>query len=296
MRRRQTIRRIPRGRLPGPFGSRARRPRGGLSLRLLPFLLFGLYLAYYYFSNQEKVPITGRSQLVDLTREQEAALGLQSYREILSKSEVIPDGEVVDTVRAIGARIVEAARAENVDPGFEWEFNVIRSDQANAFALPGGKVAVYTGILPVAQNADGLSVIMGHEIAHAIARHGAERMSYQKLVRLGSLAASFALGNMDIQSQRMVMGALGVGSQYGVLLPFSRKHESEADRIGLLFLARACFDPTEAPLMWQRMSEQKSGRAPSEFASTHPSPETRIRQFEEWMPEALELRRRSCED
>lgn len=279
-------------------GYRTRRPRRrggfGLKLRLIPIGLFALYLLYYYFSNLEKVPVTGRSQLVDITREEEVALGLSSYQEILSQSDLVRDGEQLDAVRSIGYRLVEAARAQGIDPGYEWEFNLIASDQANAFALPGGKVAVYTGLLPVAANADGLSAVMGHEIAHAIARHGAERMAYQKLTRIGALAASFALGDLGIQGQRMVQGALGVGTQYGILLPFSRKHESEADRIGLLLLAQACFDPAEAPLLWARMGENSEGRAPSEFASTHPSPQTRIEQFGMWMADAQEVYREYC--
>ena len=254
-------------------------------------MLFGGYLAYYV-SNQAEVPLTGRTQLVDITREQEVALGLQSYAQILRQSQVLPAGEVVDLVREIGRRLVAAAA--DVDPGFDWEFNVIDSPQANAFALPGGKVAVYTGILEVAQNADGLSAVMDHEIAHAIARHGAERMAHQKLVQIGTLAASMAMSDMDIGTQQMVFGALGVGAQYGVLMPFSREHESEADRIGLIFLARACFDPTEAPRLWERMGQAGGGRAPAEFMSTHPSPATRIRQFQEWMPEALSVREKHC--
>ncbi len=277
---------------------RTRRPRRrggfGLKLRLIPVGLFALYLLFYYFSNRETVPVTGRKQLVDISREEEVALGLASYQDILSKSNLVRDGEQLDAVRAIGYRLVEAARAQGIDPGYDWEFNLIASDQANAFALPGGKVAVYTGLLPVASNADGLSAVMGHEIAHAIARHGAERMAYQKLTRIGALAASFALGDLGYQGQRMVQGALGVGTQYGILLPFSRKHESEADRIGLLLLAQACFDPAEAPLLWSRMGANSDGRAPSEFASTHPSPETRIEQFETWMADAQAVYREYC--
>ena len=261
----------------------------GWRIRLIPIGLFALYLAYYYFSNQETVPVTGRSQLVDISREEEVALGLASYQEILAQSNLIESGPTVDVVREIGFKLVEAAREQNIDPGYDWEFNVIGSDQANAFALPGGKVAVYTGLLSVAENDDGLSAVMGHEIAHAIARHGAERMAYQKLTRIGAMAASFALGDLGYQGQRMVQGALGVGTQYGILLPFSRKHESEADRIGLLLLAQACYDPQEAPKLWARMGANSEGRAQSEFASTHPSPETRIEQFKTWMAEALEV-------
>lgn len=276
--------------LGGSLGGGASPRRRG-RIRWLPIILFALYGLYYYASNQEVVPITGRSQLVDMNREQEMALGLQSYRQILSRERIVRSGEVVDVVQEVGRRIAQAAA--EYDPGFEWEFNVIDSPQVNAFALPGGKVAVYTGLMPVAENVDGLAVVMGHEISHAIARHGAERMAHQKLVQLGTLAAGMALSDMDTGTQQMVMGALGVGAQYGVLLPFSREHESEADKMGLILVARACFDVTEAPRLWERMGRASRG-APTEFMSTHPSHETRIRQFEQWMPEALEIKRESC--
>ncbi len=278
---------LGRRRIPGQ-----RRPRMSLKMRMIPIVLFACYGLYYYVSNQEIVPLTGRSQLVDIDRRQEMALGLQSYQQILSESQVVPQGKVVDLVRGIGRKLAQAA--EDVDPGFNWEFNVIHSEQANAFALPGGKTAVYTGLLPVAENADGIAVVMGHEIAHAIARHGAERMAHQKLMQIGQMAASVALGDLDYNTQRMVLGALGVGAQYGIMLPFSRDHESEADYMGLLFVARACFDPTEAPKLWERMGQMSQGKKPAEFMSTHPSNATRIRQFQEWMPNALEVRKQHC--
>ena len=258
--------------------------------RVWPLVIFGIFFAWYYFSHQEEVPLTGRSQLIDLTREQEAALGLESYQQILSQSQIVQSGPEVDTIREIGRRLA----AVSGDPGFEWEFNLIASDQANAFALPGGKVAVYSGLLPIAQNADGLAVVMGHEIAHAIARHGAERIAHEKLAQLGTLAVGTAVGDMDIDTQRMVMGALGVGTQFGVLLPFSRSHETEADYMGLIFAARACFDPQEAPRLWERMEQAGSGQAPAEFMSTHPGHETRIQNLNQWMPEALQVRAQYC--
>jgi predicted Zn-dependent protease len=258
--------------------------------RVWPLVIFGVFFAWYYFSHQEEVPLTGRTQLIDLSREQEAALGLESYRQILGQSQVVPSGPEVDMIREIGRRLASVSG----DPGFEWEFNLIASDQANAFALPGGKVAVYAGLLPIAQNHDGLAVVMGHEIAHAIARHGAERIAHEKLAQLGSIAVGTAVGEMDIETQRMVMGALGVGTQFGVLLPFSRSHESEADYMGLIFAARACFDPQEAPRLWERMAQAGGGAAPAEFMSTHPGHETRIQQLNQWMPEALRMRAESC--
>jgi predicted Zn-dependent protease len=262
--------------------------------RLLPLVAFGAYALYYYFSNQETVPMTGRTQLVDMSREQEAALGLESYQQILRQEPVIRSGGAVDVVRTIGQRIAKAAEASGDAKDFQWEFTVIQSEQVNAFCLPGGKVAVYTGILPVAKNDDGLAAIMGHEIAHAIARHGAERMAHQKLVQIGTMAAGVALSDMDESTRRGVMGALGVGAQFGVLLPFSRDHESEADKMGLIYAARACFDPQEAPKLWVRMGEASGGRGGAEFMSTHPSHETRIRNLEQWMPEALAEKAKAC--
>lgn len=268
-----------------------RRRSSGLSLRWIPILLFAGYFAFYYFSNQQEVPLTGRTQLVDMNRTEEIQLGLQSWQQIQRDSQLVHSGQNLRNIQEVGEHIAAAAAAE--DPGFDWEFNLIQSDQANAFCLPGGKVAFYTGILPIAENIDGVATIMGHEIAHAIARHGAERMAYQKLVQFGTMAASMALGDLDIGTQRAVMGAMGIGSQYGVLLPFSRKHESEADYIGLMYLARACYDPREAPKLWERMQEATGGGR-SEFASTHPSPKTRIEQFKQWMPEALKIREQYC--
>ncbi|MDX1979169.1 MAG: M48 family metallopeptidase [Bryobacteraceae bacterium] len=237
------------------YGQGGRRGR----VMWLPLLLFGLYAAYYYFSNRQKVPLTGRTQLVDMSREQEAALGFQSYRQILASERIVRSGQAADLVKSIGARISKVSE----DPGFEWEYNLIESDQANAFCLPGGKVAVYTGILPITKNVDGLAVVMGHEIAHAIARHGAERMAQEKLVRIGQMATGVAVGDMDPQTQHMIMGAFGLGAKFGMLLPFSREHESEADYMGLIYVAKTCFDPREAPKLWERMGRPRAARRPS---------------------------------
>ena len=244
--------------------------------------------------------MTGRRQLVDMSREQEMQLGLQSYQQIMSKSDII-DGddapelrEQAALVEEVGRRIAQAAREYDHDPGFDWRFNLLNDAQANAFALPGGYTAIYTGMLPYAENVDGLAVVMSHEIAHATARHGAERMAHQKLVRFGTMALSVAVGDMGYQAQRAVMGALGAGAQYGVLLPFSRNHESEADYMGLMYMARACFDPREAPDVWRRMAKNKKN-TPAEFQSTHPSNETRISNFDKWMDEAMRVRGEHCE-
>ena len=171
----------------------------------------------------------------------EMQLGLQSYQQILSdnRQNLVQSGPVVDAVREIGAKIARAA--SDSDPGFEWAFNVIDSEQVNAFALPGGYTAIYTGIIPVAENEDGLAAIMGHEVAHALAHHGAERMAQQNMQRIVGAGVAMGAGGMDFGAQKAVMGVFGGISQYGFALPFSRKHESEADYIGLILMSRACY-------------------------------------------------------
>lgn len=271
-------------------GGRSLRRRGGFRWQIM--LLFAVGAAIYYFANQETVPLTGRKQLRTMEPAQEMALGLQSYQQILGDSQVLPTNEpVVQAVQQIGERLKRAAAPE--DPGFEWAFNVIDSDQANAFALPGGYTAIYTGLIPIAENEDGIAVIMGHEIGHALAHHGAERMAQQNMQRIVGAGVSLGAGGMDMGAQRAVMGVFGGISQYGYALPFSRKHESEADYIGLILVARACYDPREAPLLWERMGAN-GGATPPEFQSTHPSPETRVSDFQAWMPEAIEIYNQNC--
>lgn len=264
---------------------------GGFRWQLM--LVFGIGAAIYYFANQETVPLTGRKQLRTMQPAQEMQLGLQSYQQILADNgqNVLQSGQEVDLVREIGARIARAAAPE--DPGFDWAFNVINSPQANAFALPGGYTAVYTGLFPIAENQDGFAVVMGHEVGHALAHHGAERMAQQNMQRIVGAGVSMGAGGMDYSAQRAVMGVFGGISQYGYALPFSRKHESEADYIGLVLMARACYDPREAPKLWERMGAQ-GGQTPPEFQSTHPSPQTRVNDFKAWMPEAIEIYNQSC--
>lgn len=268
--------------------------RGG-KFKILPIVIFAIYALYYLSANQEEVPLTGRSQLVAISANEEAALGLSSYQQILRQSDVISSGRDYQRIQSIGQKLADVFSQEFGDKfHFEWDFNLIKSEQINAFALPGGKVAVYTGIIPVAENDNALAAIMGHEIGHVIARHGAERMSQQQLLQMGQLALSMSVSEMSPEQQRMAMGALGIGSQFGVMLPFSRKHESEADYLGLIFMSKACFDPREAPKLWERMAKASGGKAPVEFMSTHPNPETRIEQFKEWMPEAIEIYNSNC--
>ncbi|MBX7137214.1 MAG: M48 family metallopeptidase [Oligoflexia bacterium] len=263
-------------------------PRRGF--KLFPIILFALFALFYYFSHQEEVPLTGRRQLVGIDPQTEMALGLQSYEQVLMQSQVVQAGPQVDLVRSVGERIARATENES----FDWQFAVIDSEQVNAFCLPGGKVAVYTGILPVAHDAAGLAVVLGHEIAHAIARHGAERMAHEQLAQYGQLALGMAVNEMDPERRRAVMGAFGLGAQFGILLPFSRKHESEADYMGLIYMARACFDPEEAPRFWERMEKASAAGQPLQFMSTHPSHETRVEQLRSWMPAALAEKAKYC--
>lgn len=278
-------------------GGRSMRRRGG-GFRWQIMVLFAIGAAVYYFMNQETVPLTGRSQLRTMSPAQEVQLGLQSYQQILADSQVMGSGPVVEAVNEIGITLARNAEQmmvnETGEPtGFDWTFNVIESDQANAFALPGGYTAVYTGLIPIAENEDGLAVIMGHEIGHALAHHGAERMAQQNMQRIVGAGVSLGAGGMDVGAQRAVMGVFGGISQYGYALPFSRKHESEADYIGLILVARACYDPREAPKLWERMGAS-GGATPPEFQSTHPSPDTRVNDFRNWMPEAIEIYNQNC--
>ncbi len=287
------------------FALNGQRRRGGMRWWVL--LLFAGYLGYYWLSHRQEAAFTGRTQLVDTTMDQEVALGLQGFRQILEQSQVLREGEAVNEVREIARRLIAAGpRLEQhlaatrgvaaVTPwdAFEWEVAVIESEQANAFCLPGGKMAVYTGILPIAQNEDALAAIMGHEIAHAVLRHGAERMAQQKLVQVGAAAAGLSTSDMDPRQRQMLMAAIGVGTQYGLTLPFSRKHESEADHVGLMLAAAACFDPAESIGLWQRMGANAAGQAPPEFMSTHPSSDTRIQRLQGWMDEANQVRAQFC--
>ena len=255
-------------------------------LRWLPILVAGLIFAWQYFSSEKFVnPETGRASHVGMSREQETALGFQSYRQVLSQAQTIDSGPEVEMVRRVASRLASATGKSG--EGFEWAVSVIRDEQVNAFCLPGGKIVVYTGILPVAQNEAALATVMGHEMAHATSRHGAQRVLQQNLTQTAMTGVAVSLGDMDYDKQRAIMGALGAGAQFGVLMPFGRKHESEADEIGLFYMARAGYDPQESIRFWQRM-DQASRAGPPEFLSTHPSHGTRIAQLQALMPKAVQ--------
>lgn len=255
------------------------------SLTIFPLIIaIGFALFQYFGAEKVTIPETGRSVRVAMSTEQEQALGLQSYREVLSQSEVVRSGPEYETVTEVARRLAQAVGSAGA--GFEWQVSLIRSDQINAFCLPGGKIAVYTGILPVAENEAGLAAVMGHEMAHAVARHGSQRLLRSSLAQTVMTGAQFSFSDMDWNQRRMIIAALGAGAQFGVLLPFSRQHETEADEMGVIYMARAGYDPEAAISFWERMQQAAGGAGAPEFASTHPSGETRIAHLREIMPRA----------
>jgi predicted Zn-dependent protease len=232
----------------------------------------------------QTVPITGRSQLMLISEGEEAKLGLTSYQQILGKARVSTDAQVNEQVTRVGRRVAEAAER----PDYRWEFKVIEDKQANAFCLPGGKVAVYTGILPITRDDAGLAAVIAHEVAHATARHGGERLSQQMAVQgLTAVGTQTLLAGRDPATVQLVGAALGVGTTVGLLLPWGRSQESEADHLGLIYMAKAGYHPSAARDLWVRMGQASGGSGQPEFLSTHPSAETRITQIEGWLPEAL---------
>jgi predicted Zn-dependent protease len=240
------------------------------------------------------VPVTGRKSLNILPDSELLSMSLQQYNDVLKKSKLSNDPAKVQMVKRVGERIASATEQFFTEKGMEseiknykWEFSLIEDDKvANAWCMPGGKVAVYTGILPITQNDTGLAVVMGHEISHAIAKHGNERMSQGMLAQLGAVGLSAALSTHPGATSEIFMAAYGLGANVGVLLPYSRIQESEADHIGLILMAKAGYDPREAVPFWKRMNE-KGGSRPPEFLSTHPAPETRIKDIEAEIPEAM---------
>lgn len=239
------------------------------------------------------VPLTGRRQLDLIPASSMLSMSFQQYDEFLKNNKLSDNRQQTAMVKSVGQKIqhaVERYMAENNLSnrleGYKWEFNLVESPEVNAWCMPGGKVVVYTGILPITQNEGGLAVVMGHEIAHAVAEHGTERMSQGLLTELGGMALSAALDKKPEQTKQLWMTAFGVGTQVGVLLPYSRLHESEADHLGLIFMAMAGYDPNLAVGFWERMASQGSAKPP-EFLSTHPSNETRIKKIKSEIPEAM---------
>ncbi len=240
-------------------------------------------------------PVTERRGLRLVPDSELTSMSFQEYNNVLKKSKLSTDTAKVSMVRRVGQRVAAASEELLEETGrgsdirnYKWEFNLIEDDKTvNAWCMPGGKVAVYTGLLPIAQDENGLAVVMGHEVAHAIAKHGNERMSQGLLAQFGAIGLSLALARSPGLTSDIFMQAYGVGTQVGFLLPYSRLHESEADRIGLVLMAKAGYDPRGAVSLWQRMSA-KGGSRPPEFLSSHPAPESRIRDIESLIPEAMQ--------
>jgi predicted Zn-dependent protease len=240
------------------------------------------------------VPLTERKSLRLIPSSELLSLSDQEYAKVLKESKLSTDRRQAQMVTRVGQRIARAAedflkesQAESKIKDYQWEFNVIKDDKtANAWCMPGGKVAVYTGILPFTRNDTGLAVVLGHEVAHAIAEHGNERMSQALVAQLGGVALAVALNEQPEETQQLFMAAYGITANVAALLPYSRLHENEADRIGLTLMAKAGYNPNEAVRFWQEMNE-KGGSRPPTFLSTHPAPESRIEKIKSYIPEAM---------
>ena len=257
--------------------------------RLIILTLFLLFL-----SNCATVPLTGRKQLSIIPESEVESLSFDSYKQVLKDNKLSTNAEWTAMVKNCGARIQKAVetymaehKLQNRLDGFKWEFNLLESSTVNAFCMPGGKVAFYTGIMPICKDENGVAVVMGHEVAHAIANHGGERMSQGLIQQMGGMALAVALKEKPESTQQLALAAYGAGSTVFGILPYSRLHESEADKLGLIFMAMAGYDPHEAPKFWERMASMNKGSKPPEFLSTHPADQTRINNLNKEMPEAM---------
>lgn len=256
--------------------------------KILMLFLLGLFLY-----SCATVPVTGRRQLSLVPNSEILPLSYDQYNQVLQENKLSDNQQWTAMVKNVGGRIKVAVEqymaqkglSSQLD-GYSWEFNLIEEETVNAWCMPGGKVAFYTGIMPICKDETGVAVVMGHEVAHAIANHGRERMSEGLVANLGLSSLSAAMGQNPTMTQQLLLQSVGIGTQLG-MLSFSRTHESEADEIGLIFMAMAGYDPREAPNFWERMAAQGSGQRPPEFLSTHPHPESRIADLKKNMPEAL---------
>jgi predicted Zn-dependent protease len=250
-----------------------------------------------FFVACSKNALTGKSQLTLLPESELQSMATQEYKTFLSSNKVVTSSNNRDAemVRRVGQRITRAVETHyaeigktDVLKGFNWEYNLVDDKAINAWCMPGGKIVVYTGLLPITQNEAALAAVMGHEVSHALLQHGNQRMSQGLLQQLGGVALSVAVANKPAETQNLFLGAYGAGTQVGILLPFSRNHELEADRYGLIFTARAGYNPQEAIGLWERMEKASNGQKPPEFLSTHPTEGRRINQLKKYMPEALQ--------
>jgi metalloendopeptidase OMA1, mitochondrial len=269
-----------------------------LGVRLLPILIGLAAIAFTMVRGCQEGPF-GRRQIVALNPQQEAALGAQAFQQVVQQADVVPDGPVVRAVQRVAKQLIEATEKPDLldrlklsPQQFRWELRVVRSREANAFCLPGGKIVVYTGILSIAETESGLATVLAHEIGHALAHHGAERMAQDELVNIAATAAAGSIQDLEPEKQRQILVLLGAGAKFGVLLPYSRRHESEADHIGLLLMSEAGYDPHAAVKFWRRMSQQMLGGQPPQFMSTHPSHEHRVQDLEGWQEQAMEIYQR----
>ncbi len=265
---------------------------------ILRFFLKNLFLltSFLVFISCTENKVTGRRQLKLLPESQLQSMALQQYNTFLKSNKVVPlssNNANADMVQRVGKKIAAAITSfytnegkSNVLDGFKWEFNLVDDNQVNAWCMPGGKVVVYTGLLPVTKTEAGLAVVMGHEIAHALALHGNERVSQGLLQQFGGVALQVALSDYPVETQSLFMNAYGISTTVGAILPFSRKHELEADRFGLKFAALAGYNPEEGVALWRRMGEASKGQKPPEILSTHPSDETRIEKMKIYAEEA----------
>lgn len=261
--------------------------RRSISLRLVPILIAVVVVGFQYCSSEKvRNPLTGETTRVGLSRKQEDQLGLQAFQQVTSSEKTVTSGPQWEQVNRVATRLAKATGPEA--EGFEWMLSLVENPQENAFCLPGGKIVVYTGILSITETDAGLAAVMGHEMAHATLRHGGQRVLKENMTNTLLAGASVSLADMDYQQQRAIMGLIGAGARFGVILPFGREHESEADEMGVFYMARAGYDPREAIEFWKRMSKNKEGQQPPEFMSTHPSHGSRIERLKQIMPRALE--------
>jgi len=240
--------------------------------------------------------LTGKNQLTLLPESELQTMATEQYQQFLSTNKVVSTSNNRDAemVKRVGQRITKAVETFYKDKnlseklqGYKWEYNLVDDKAVNAWCMPGGKIVVYTGLLPITQNEAALAAVMGHEVSHALLQHGNQRMSQGLLQQLGGVALSVAVANKPQETQNLFLGAYGAGTTVGVLLPFSRKHELEADHFGLIWTAMAGYNPREAIALWKRMESASNGQTPPEFLSTHPSEGRRIQELEKFMPEAL---------
>lgn len=260
----------------------------------MKFISFILAVTFFILTGCGSVPVTGRKQMLLVSDQEVLTLSLQQYDEFMKTAPKSTDKTNTALVQKVGRNIANAVESYMKANGmsslvndYSWEFNLVKSTDVNAFCMPGGKIVVYEGILPVTKDETGLAVVLGHEVAHAVAKHSNERMSQAVLQQYGSAALGMALDGKSTAVQQIASSVYGLGTQLGIMLPYSRKQELEADQLGLIFMAMAGYNPQMAESFWIRMSQNSGGGSTSEFMSTHPSDGTRIKKIKEELPEAM---------